>query len=478
MKHRLLLLVFFSISCMHPVPGGCQNWDLSSKGAWEKSKDPVLEKTIVNGILTALKEANVSDSPPKKKSSAERREEAERNRKRIEIKDNTSNIIGYFFDDEYKDIIMSDYELRTILENKLSESDNILSYMKNNEDLRKLILSNNLLVNNVKRQLWNANEEILNYLNDPDLKRIITSDRGLNDYCEKMQMRVAIKNNPEKELSYLGDLKAEERIKNDPVLWTGYENAVSSRIINNMKAEKEVERRKLEEEKQIELAKRIEEQRIREESIRANQQAEENEAKRQHNENLSNELLAMSPDGRPITRTNDYKEGGSLISQDRNNELLEDPLVVKAKRDNRYSTGATMDRAWGDPRVKSSTELKEKENKNKGKIIAFLGFVGDLIIPSYSIENIEITAIKVEIQETSFMARTLKCIKNEGMKAATSGNKRDIEEFWNKCFLRENKQLEKEFKSNLNSQLGTSNIHRLAKWINKMNKKTNGDEEE
>lgn len=485
MKTKLFSLAIITIMCMHPISGECQNLELST-GAWNKSvKNNKQSEAIEKGLKAALENALRDMSPHKKESSTKRRAEEERLRKeaeerqnkRIEMQ-NSPNIINYFCDDDYKDILLSDIDLKNKLVKNLSESNDILSYMKIDKDLRSLILSNSLLINNVKNQLLNVDEKILDYLNDPDLKRIITSDRELNEYCENMKMRVAIKNNPQKVLSYLGDPKAEERIKNDEVLLKGFKDGCYERVTNNMKAKKEAKRRQLEAEKRREIAKRIEEQRIREESKRAKQQAEENEAKRLHNEELSNRLLAMSPEGRPIARTNDSKKGGSLISQDIYNELLEDPLVVN---NTSYRTSATMANAWGNPRVKSSTELKEKENKNKGNTTAISVGVDLALdkIPFPKTVKAGITARAIAKEELPLVERSLKCIKNEGLKAASTLNKRNVEEFWNKCVVGNFHQSEEKFNDIVYSSLGITAIRygqKLANWLT--NKKANGDEEE
>ena len=187
-----------------------------------------------------------------------------------------------------------DYRYRIIYYNKerlisaLSNSWNILDYYKN-DDLRKIIMENPTLMENVKNVMWSQKERILDFARDPHLNQLIMSDPLLNKYYyleEKKQRMV-------KEGVKIDDIKDPEIrniVINNPSLMDNFNQNAIQQAQKDLNDEIKRTEDELNEQNRIKINKKNEEVRKQGENERANIQVIKNENERKENKQIQDEL--------------------------------------------------------------------------------------------------------------------------------------------------------------------------------------------
>jgi len=390
MKYKALSLIailLFVVVNNTEICYGQGVWD-----AWDRSASSVNHDALTKAVQDAVNKARNPDKP----TSKEREEERQYNNRLNEIMNNQSDLLWYMDSDEYGSIIISNFNLREKL----------------------------------KEKIWDNRQDILDMANNSKIKNVIINDPMLRDYYELEMKKLDIRRHPESAINYIKDPQITEVIKKDPELAQILAQAAKKKAEDEQLAEQQRLLRKKQEEENKELARLAEIKRLQEEAIRAKEQEEKIKQEREADINLSTSLSSMI-----VTPKKDNSTGtvGNISTNIKPyNEIYDDPTLLYAKLDCAvYNTKANLAKAWKNTKIVSKVMIKETNNWIKGKAVSnttkpvnkTIDEAIDVISPgtNFSAKVRVISAEKEE--EENLVQNVMKCV-TKGVNISSASNYR------------------------------------------------------
>lgn len=433
--------------------------------SWDNSKSAVpsnLQQNIANIVAGQIPKESGRDR------WEERQEAARRNQLKTDILRNSSSIIGYWNDDECKNVILYDDELLEILKNELSSNKQILDYLVMDEDIRKIILSDDFLLQRVKDRIWDNKDRILYYAKNECLNKLIMSDSKLRH----LYVKYDIKAHPDRLEAYTKRSEFKELLSEDPEM----KKIVSGVIADRLIAEKEaMEKKRIAEQEEAERRRRAweaEQRRLNEEFARAQIQLEQNKQERQRDVELSQQIAT------PICPRDDRgknKVGGVIVEQIEYDELFEDPAITKAKRNSIvYATQDRLEKAFEDASLMAKIELKKKQKEWQGKVVAIpigkadalMNNTLEMAYPGSELWKKVKVSQAVRHDEENLITNVVKCVAEESVEAVSSG---DFKRF-NECITQAKDAFLDQMGEHIADLTHTQNFRKIYKWFTKKEK--------
>lgn len=461
MKHNIFpYLRLMALLCAMYIPNysHCQGiWD-----AWDKSASSVDHDALVRAVENAINKTQGQKSTSRER--AEERREAERqNQLRKDLR-NSSSLLSYIDDADYRWMILHESEFRDQFRYQLLNSKDIVDYFMDDDELRKMILSDNSLFQRLKTRMLENPDKILDYVKDSDLKNIILSDSELKYVYVKQD----ITTHPDKLSDYINDPDFKKKFDEDINFKAFVSDKVAEKIIAEQKAQKQRELEAQAAAKRKEQEYLAEQQRIEAERQRAIEQARQNEQQKQidiaHSQELKSMIVPRQDKG--------LKNNGVDNEIDAFNVLYEDMTVNKAKKTSAvYSTQDGLNKALEDAGIRAKIELKKKQKEWQGKVVSIpIGKANELMnktletaYPGAGMWKKVKVSQAVRQDEEGLVSTVFKCIAKEGVEAVASG---DMKQF-NECINEAKDTFLDKTGAHIADLTHTKNFRKIYNWFTK-----------